>query len=111
MGKDVPYLGELEQMMLLAILQLDGGAYGLAIQRELEDRAGRSVSPGSLYATLDRLEGKGVVRSRFAEPEPGRGGKPKRFMSVTEEGREALQAARSAWQRMSEGLEGVLGGG
>lgn len=111
MGKDVPYLGELEQMMLLAILQLDGEAYGLAILRELEDRAGRRVSPGALYATLDRLEGKGVVRSRFAEPEPGRGGKPKRFMHLTEEGRAALQAARSAWRRMSEGLEGVLGGG
>ncbi|MGD8321716.1 MAG: helix-turn-helix transcriptional regulator [Gemmatimonadota bacterium] len=111
MGKDAPYLGELEQMMLLAILQLDDDAYGLNILRELEERAGRTVSPGALYATLDRLEGKGVVRSRFAEPEPGRGGKPKRFMSLTEKGRAALQAARAAWQRMSEGLEGVLGGG
>lgn len=106
MSGATPYLGELEQMMLLAILQLDDDAYGLNILRELEERAGRKVSPGALYATLDRLEGKGAVASRFADPVPGRGGKPKRFMTVTEKGRAALQAARTAWARMAEGLEG-----
>jgi len=108
MSGETPYLGELEQMMLLAILQLDDDAYGLNILRELQERAGRKVSPGALYATLDRLEGKGAVASRFADPEPGRGGKPKRFMTVTEKGRTALQEARQAWTRMSEGLEGLL---
>lgn len=106
-----PYLGELEQMVLLAILQLGPDAYGLSILRELADRGGRKVTPGAVYATLDRLEGKGVVTSRFAEPTPGRGGKPKRFMEVTTTGRAALRAARLAWKRMSEGLdEAVVGG-
>ena len=104
-------LGELEQMVLMAILQLGGDAYGLNILRELADRAERRVSPGALYATLDRLEGKGAVTSRFADPDPGRGGKPKRFMAVTVEGKSALQAARAAWTRMSQGLDGILGDG
>lgn len=111
MSRKPPYLGELEQMVLMAILQLKGDAYGLNIQRELEARAGRKVTPGALYSTLDRLEGKGAVRSRFGDPDPVRGGKPKRYMTVTAGGRAALRAARVAWNRLSEGLDGVLGGG
>ena len=102
------YLGELEQMVLMAILQLKEEAYGLNIVRELGDRGSRRVSPGALYATLDRLEGKGVVTSRFGDPMPGRGGKPRRYLTVTPEGITALQKARAAWQRLSEGLEEVL---
>lgn len=109
MGKGI-YLGELEQMMLMAILRLADDAYGLNIQRELRERTGRKVTPGALYATLDRLEGKGAVVSRFADPTPGRGGKPKRYVSVTPEGVEALRSARSAWNRLAEGLESVMGG-
>ena len=108
MGKGI-YLGELEQMMLMAILQLEDDAYGLKIQRELMERAKRKVTAGALYATLDRLEGKGAVVSRYADPAPGRGGKPRRYLTVTPRGIEALQEARSAWQRLAEGLEGVGG--
>jgi PadR family transcriptional regulator PadR len=110
MGKSTLSLGELEQMVLLAILQRSGDAYGLAILRELDERAERRVSPGAIYATLDRLEDKGAVSSRFADPTPGRGGKPKRFMTVTAEGLAALRAARTAWTRMAEGLDEILGG-
>ena len=102
------YLGELEQMVLMAILQLKDEAYGLNIVRELGDRGSRKVSPGALYATLDRLEGKGVVTSRFGDPMPGRGGKPRRYLTLTPEGITALQKARAAWQRLSEGLEEML---
>lgn len=109
MGKGT-HLGELEQMMVMAILQLKEKAYGLNIQRELEERAGRRVSPGALYATLDRLEGKGVVSSRFADPEPGRGGKPRRYLTVTVQGVKTLQQARQAWQRLAEGLDGIVEG-
>jgi PadR family transcriptional regulator len=108
MGKEI-YLGELEQMMLMAILQLEDEAYGLNIRRELDERAGREVTPGALYATLDRLEGKGAVTSSFADPAPGRGGKPRRYMTVTPEGVAALQKARMAWRRLAEGLGGVMG--
>lgn len=102
------YLGELEQMVLMAILQLKKDAYGLNIMRELGDRGGRKVSPGALYATLDRLEGKGVVTSRFEDPASGRGGKPRRYLTVTSVGLAALQQARQAWQRLGEGLEEIL---
>lgn len=102
-------LGELEQMVMLAVLQSGDDAYGLNLLGVLQDRGGRRVTPGALYSTLDRLEGKGMLASRFAEPEPGRGGKPKRFVRVTPAGAEALRKARSAWTRMSEGLEEMLG--
>lgn len=102
------YLGELEQMVLMAILQLKEDAYGLNVVRELGDRGGRKVSPGALYATLDRLEGKGVVTSRFGDPVPGRGGKPRRYLTVTPEGIAALQKARLAWHRLAEGLEEIM---
>lgn len=103
-------LGELEQMVLLTILRLKDDAFGLNIMRELKDRAQRDVSRGALYAVLDRLEGKGIVTSRFGDPTPGRGGKPRRYMSVTPAGVEALQKVRMAWRSLSEGLGENLGG-
>lgn len=104
------YLGELEQMVLWAILRLDGTAYGTPLMEELEDRAHRTVTPGALYATIDRLEEKGVIESRLADPEPGRGGRRKRYLSVTARGREALRQARATWTRLWDGLEEVVQG-
>ena len=95
---------------MMAILQLEEAAFGTAILRDLNDRGSRKVSPGALYATLDRLEGKGFVSSTFGDPTPGRGGKRKRFMTVTKQGMAALREARAAWMRMAEGLEGVFQG-
>jgi DNA-binding PadR family transcriptional regulator len=104
-------LGELEQLVLLAILQLKDDAYGLNVMKELEDRASRTVARGALYAVFDRLEGKGMVRSRFGDPTPGRGGRPRRYMTVTREGIAALRKARVAWNSLFEGLGEVLGVG
>ncbi len=106
--KKKKHLGELEQMVLMAVLQLKDGAYGTNVLKELSDRGGRKVTPGALFATMDRLEGKGLVASRLGDPTPGRGGKRKRFLTVTPEGIAALRDARSAWDRMSEGLGEVL---
>lgn len=103
MSDDV-YLGELEQMVLWAILRFDGEAYGTPILEVLEERADRAVTPGALYATIDRLEEKGVIESRLADPEPGRGGRRKRYLSVTPRGDEALRLARTKWMRLWEGL-------
>lgn len=103
------HLGELEQMVMLAVLQSGEDGYGLKLLDILHERGGRKVTPGALYSTLDRLEGKGMLASTFGDPEPGRGGKPKRYMRVTPEGAEALRVARAAWTRMAEGLEEVLG--
>ena len=102
------HLGELEQMVLMAVLQLEDGAYGTSVLNELSDRGGRRVSPGALFGTMDRLEEKGFVTSRLGDPNPGRGGKRKRYLTVTPEGLAALRDARNAWFRMSEGLEEVL---
>ena len=98
------HLGELEQLVLLAILQLGDDAYGTAVMGELQQRGGRSVSRGVLYVTLDRMEAKGLLSSRTGETSPRRGGKPRRYLSVTPEGRRSLQESRDTLARMWEGL-------
>lgn len=102
------YLGELEQMVLWAVLRRNGHGYGAVIMEELEERAGRRVSTGALYATLDRLESKGVIESRLADPEPGRGGRRKRLMTVTPEGVAALSRTRQEWMSLWEGMDSIL---
>jgi DNA-binding PadR family transcriptional regulator len=102
------YLGEFEQMALLAVLRLESGAYGVTVLREIEERTGRSVSRGALYVTLDRLETKGYLRSRLADPTPERGGRAKRYFHVTASGLRVLQTSREALLRMWKGLEPVL---
>jgi PadR family transcriptional regulator PadR len=97
-------LGELEQLILLAILRIGDDAYGVTIRAELADRAGRSVAPGALYTTLERLETKGFVTSRMSDPTPQRGGRAKRHVAVTAAGREALSRALQAYERLLDGL-------
>jgi DNA-binding PadR family transcriptional regulator len=101
-------LGELEHLVLLAILRLGPEAYGLSIARELEREAGRSLSRGALYTTLDRLEIKGLVRWK-SEPGGGeRRGLPRRIYSVSARGLAAVRAAQRVLSRMWRGLEDVL---
>ncbi|MEJ2236892.1 MAG: helix-turn-helix transcriptional regulator [Gemmatimonadales bacterium] len=106
-------LGEFEQLVLLAILQLEDEGFALSILRELDRRAGRRVSRGALYKTLERLEDKKFVRWQVEEPTPGRGGHPRRRFTVTSPvthyGVAALQRARDALFRFWKGLDGVLG--
>jgi PadR family transcriptional regulator PadR len=97
-------LGELEQLILLAILRIGDDAYGVTIRAELADRAGRSVAPGALYTTLERLETKGFVTSRMSDPTPQRGGRAKRHVAVTAAGRAALSRALQAYERLLDGL-------
>jgi DNA-binding PadR family transcriptional regulator len=105
-------LGEFEQIVLLAVLRLGDGAYGVPIQREIEKRAGRRVTVGALYATLDRLESKHLLHSWFADPTPQRGGRSKRYFRVLPEGIAALAEAKAALDRMWQGLrlKGESGG-
>ena len=102
---DVASLGELEQLLLLAILRLKDGAYGVSIRKELLSCTRRDVAPGALYTTLDRLEKKGAVTSRIGDPTPERGGRAKRFYAVTDIGRSRLVAAQRSFQKMLSGLE------
>ena len=104
MGKG-SYLGELEQMVLWSVLRLDGKGYGASVLRELDSAVNRKLSTGALYSTLDRLEKKGMLQSEVADPEPGRGGRPKRLLTVTAEGREALARAKQEWMTVWAGVD------
>lgn len=94
------YLGELELMLLLAVIHLGDDAYGVPIARELEKQRGRDVSVGSVYASLERLEAKGLVVSSLGDPTPERGGKAKRFFRITKQGMEQVQETRRVLTRL-----------
>lgn len=102
-GRD--YLGEFEHVILLALLRLEDRAYGVTVRQEIEFRTKREVSIGAVYATLDRLEAKGYVKSRLGEPTPERGGRSKRFFQVTAKGVAAVNRTHRALQRMTDGLD------
>ncbi len=102
-GRD--YLGEFEHVVVLALLRLEDRAYGVTVRQEIELRTHREVSIGAVYATLDRLEAKGYVKSRLGEPTPERGGRSKRFFHVTPRGVTAVNRAQRALQNMAEGLD------
>ena len=100
-----PSLGEFEQIVLLAVLRLGDEAYGVTILAEIAAKTGRNPSPGALYTTLHRMEDKGLVTSRDGSPTPERGGRAKRFVTVTREGRSALTSAQAAYRSLLEGLD------
>jgi len=104
-----PNLGEFEQLILLAIVRLKDDAYGVSIRAELKARAERDVAPGALYTALERLETKGLIKSRLSDPTPQRGGRAKRLVTVTASGMEALTRSVQAYERLLEGL-GLLRG-
>ena len=111
MGKG-DFLGEFEQMVLLAVVQLEEHGYGMSIRREIEERTGRDVSIGAVYSTLDRLEAKGLVESWEGDAAPVRGGRGRRHFRMTRAGGEALHTSRVMMDRMWDGLDpGTLGGG
>jgi PadR family transcriptional regulator PadR len=99
-----PTLGEFEQIVLLAIMRLGENAYGVTLRREIRARTGRHPSPGALYTTVDRLEDKGLVSSRFGDPTPLRGGRAKRFFKVTAKGIAAVARAQRSYRRLLDGL-------
>jgi len=98
------YLGEFEHVVILALLRLGDQAYGVTARQEIEARIGREVSIGAIYATLDRLEAKGYVKSQFGDPTPERGGRSKRFFRVSAKGVAAVNRTHRALQSMTEGL-------
>ncbi len=103
------YAGEFEQMVLLAVLRLGDQGYAVSVRRELEQRAGRRVSRGALYRTLDRLETKGHLSWTLEDATPARGGHPKRLFRVTVKGIEMLRASRAALFGLWAGLDTILG--
>src|SRR6185503_5236830 len=102
------YLGEFEYAVLLAVLHLDQDAYAVPVREVIEQRTSRPVARGALYTGLDRLESKGCLKSRMGDPTEERGGKARRYYSVTPAGLKALRATHEAFSSMTRGLERIL---
>lgn len=101
-------LGEFEHLVLLAVMRLGDEAYGATIRREIETRVRRELSISATYVTLERLEGKGLVRSWVGEPTALRGGRRRKHVGLTARGRKELAASHRAFRVMADGLEDRL---
>ena len=103
------HLSDFEFIVMLVLLRLGDEAYGVPIARDIEQQTRRDVKLGSVYATLERLEEKGLVMSELGEPTQERGGRAKRYFHVTKHGmhrvRETRQVLTRLWQTIPE-LEG-----
>src|SRR3954470_15967397 len=97
-------LGELKQVVLLAVLRLDGDGYGVTIQDAIRKATGRDLTIGTIHKTLVRLEAKGYVESRIGEASPHRGGRAKRHYETPPAGLKLLRASLRALKRMAAGL-------
>jgi len=97
-------LGEFEQVILFAIVRLDGTAHGAAIVCEIAQRTARSVSPGALYTVLDRLEAKGFVQSWIGDSVPERGGRRRKVYRIMPAGAQALREWYTGIRDMASGV-------
>ena len=103
------YLGNFELMLLLALLRLGEDAYGVTIAQELEEQTGREVVVASVYATLDRLQERGMVASSLGDSTPERGGRAKRYFRITGAGLREVREARKSLMNLWEGLPQLKG--
>jgi DNA-binding PadR family transcriptional regulator len=97
-------LGVFEQAVMVAVVRLRGEGYGRTILKEVQTRLARDVAASAVYATLDRLEDKGLVRSREGKATPERGGRAKRHFSTTPAGVRALNDSKAAANNIWRGL-------
>ena len=102
------YLGEFEYAVLLAVLHIEQDAYAVPIRELIESRTGRPVARGALYTGLDRLVSKGSLKSRMCDPTVERGGKARRYYTVTAAGLKAIRATHEAFASLTKGLESIL---
>jgi PadR family transcriptional regulator PadR len=103
-------LTDFELLVLLAILRIGEGAYGVPIAREIEQTAKRAVVRAVVYTALDRLQERGLVTSSLGDPTPERGGKAKRFYRITTKGLRAVKDTRQALTAMWTGIPALKGG-
>lgn len=97
-------LGEFEHLVLLAVLRLGADAYGMRVRRELGERTSRDTTIGAVYATLDRLEDKGLIASSMGDPTPERGGRARKTFHLTGAGIAAVNRSHREMERMLDGL-------
>lgn len=105
-----PFLAEFELYVMLSLSQLADEAYGAAVRREIEERTGRPVSIGAVYATLGRLEDKGYLAHEVSAPVPVKGGRSRKFYRLTPAGSDALRHSATMLTRMMDGLDVVSTG-
>lgn len=105
------FVGEFELYVMLALARQGDEAYGVTIRREIEERTGRSVVIGAVYATLARLEEKGLVEFRISDPQPIQGGRARKYFTLTAAGRRALRHSTAMLARMMAGLSPDFRGG
>ena len=105
------FVGEFELYVMLALAHLGDEAYGVTIRREIESRTGRTVAIGAVYATLARLQDKGLVRFHVSDPRPVQGGRSRKYFTLTRSGMGALRHSTSMLGRMIAGLSPELKGG
>ena len=108
MSREAP--GNFELMVMLAVIRLGNAAYGVPISRAIEESTNREVLVGSVYATLERLEEKGLVASEVGEPTPERGGRAKRYFRITENGLRQVRDTRGALVKLWKGIPALQGG-
>ena len=106
-GRDA-YLGEFEQLILLALLRLRVKGYGATIHAEVQKRTRRPISISAVYTTLERLAAKGLVEAYIGDPTPRRGGRRKKFFRLLQEGAQALSQSYRVFRDMTRGLERQL---
>ena len=104
------YLGEFELLVMLAVLRLGDGAYGVPISREIERQTGRDVAFGTVYSTLERLQKKGFVCSSLGDATRERGGRAKRYFQVTSTGLRTVRETKRSLIRLWRGLRELEGG-
>jgi DNA-binding PadR family transcriptional regulator len=104
------YLGEFELLVMLTVIRLGEGAYGVPISRMIEEQTGRDVAFGSVYATLERLQKKGFVCSTLGDATPERGGRAKRYFRVTATGLRTVRETKRSLIGLWRGLRELEGG-
>ena len=109
MSRNNSSLGEFEQLVLIALVRLGPEAYGATIRREIETRTGRDLAISAVYVTLDRLETKGLIRSRIGDPTPRRGGRRRKLVDILPAGSRAVERAYREFRVMTDGLERRFG--
>jgi len=102
-------LSNFELMAMLVLIRLEDEAYGVPISQEIAKQTGRDVPVGSVYATLERLEEKGLVKSEVGEPTPERGGRAKRYFAVTGKGLRVIRETQRTLIRLWKGLPQLEG--
>jgi PadR family transcriptional regulator, regulatory protein PadR len=103
------FIGGVELVVMLAVLRLDNHAYGVLISREIADATGRELALGSIYAALERLASKGLVVSKLGESTPERGGRAKRYFSLTPRGRREARESQRALINLARGIPSLAG--